>query len=271
MSHGTAPKTALNVVVIYGTAEARKIVSLLEAGGVSTLTVVGSEYAGAGIRTDEDRVVRAGPDQEWWVGLLTERKVGCLVDATHPFRSTLSEAAWLACTGTGVPFFRFYRPEIRLPDSPLIHTVAGFDEAAVVAASLGRTIFLTTGSGNLETFLGQDAVQGRRVVVRVLPEARLITRCRELGVLPRDIVGLQGPFSVRFNQAIFAAYGADVVVTREGGRSSGTSSKIKAALNLGLPVVIVVRSDNPRLAPEQVCSSSRQVVERVLAVLDVRD
>lgn len=259
---GTGAGKALNAAVIYGTAEAKKIVSLLEAGGVPTLTVVGYEYGGGG-----EGVVRAGQAREWWDGFLREARVGCLVDASHPFASALSQTACQACTEAGVPFFRFFRPGIRLPDSPLIHTVAGFAEAAQVAASLGQTIFLTTGSGDLETFLGEKAVQGKRVVVRVLPEARLITRCRELGIMPRDIVGLQGPFSVRFNQAIFTAYGADVVVTREGGRASGTSSKIKAALNLGVPVVVVLRPANTGFLPGQVFYSSRQVVDRVLATL----
>jgi len=264
-------RITVNVVVIYGTAEARKIVSRLEASGLDTLTAVASEYGGVAVRPDGDRVIRACPEQDWWNKLLKEREVGFLVDATHPFGSALSEAAYLACARAAIPFLRFYRPETKLPDSPLIHAVAGFEEAARVAGSLGETIFLTTGSGNLEVFLDQPAVQGKRVVVRVLPEARLISRCRELGVQPRDIVGLQGPFSVRFNQAIFAAYGAQVIVTREGGRSSGTLSKIKAALHMDMPVVIILRPANPRIKPDQVCYSSHQVVERVLGALAAHD
>jgi len=255
----------LNVAVIYGTSEARKIVKHLEAAGVSAWTAVASDYGGPG--PDEDRIVRARPGQAWWEGWLRDREIGFLVDAAHPSGSALSEAAYAACEALGTPFLRFYRPEIKLPPSPLIHTVAGFEEAAAVAGSLGDTIFLTTGSGDLDVFLAQGAVQGKRVVVRVLPQARLINRCQELGVLPRDIVGLQGPFSVRFNQAIFAAYGAQVVVTREGGRSSGTLSKIKAALNLRVPVVIVLRPANTRFKAEQICYTPRQVVERVLAAV----
>jgi len=253
----------LNAVVIFGTSEARKIVDRLESAGVRTWVAVASE-AGL-VAPNAERVVQAAPERAWWESWLAGQDIRVLVDASHPSGSALSEAACEACEAKGIPLLRFYRPEVNLPQNPLIHAVADIKEAAAVAAALGDTIFLTTGSGALDVFLAQPAVKGKRVVVRVLPQARFISRCQELGVLPRDIVGLQGPFSVRFNQAIFAAYGAQVVVTREGGRSSGTLSKIKAALNLRVPVVIIRRPADTRFKPEQICCTPRQVVEKVLA------
>ncbi|MCL6477030.1 MAG: precorrin-6A/cobalt-precorrin-6A reductase, partial [Peptococcaceae bacterium] len=55
-------------------------------------------------------------------------------------------------------------------------------------------------------------------------------------------VAMQGPFSVKLNKAIFQAYRAGVVVTRDGGKAGGTYNKVKAALELKVPLVLI-RSD----------------------------
>jgi precorrin-6A/cobalt-precorrin-6A reductase len=110
-----------------------------------------------------------------------------------------------------------------------------------MASGFGGTVFLTTGSHNLEVFTRHQGLRGRRIVVRVLPDHKVVKKCQDLGVSPREIVAMQGPFSVKLNKAIFQAYRAGVVVTRDGGPPGGTYNKVKAALDLKIPVVIIQR------------------------------
>jgi precorrin-6A/cobalt-precorrin-6A reductase len=174
--------------------------------------------------------------------LLKNRTVQILIDASHPFPGGLSALAKGLCRTSGIPHIRFVREEVDLPESPLLFPVYSWEEAAQKAAELGNTIFLTTGSYNLELFVKHPAMTGKRIVVRVLPDHRVIEAVQLLGIIPRDIVAMQGPFSKDMNRFTFKMYNASVIVTKDSGRVGGTDSKISAALGLKIPVVIIKRS-----------------------------
>lgn len=230
------------ILVLYGTREARELISLLSARGHRVIAAAATEYGGAlAGQGGAVEVFTLPPDEGALERLVLQKKVSLVIDATHPFPGQLSAAAGRVCQKNSIANIRFEREETKLPDHSLIHPVDSWSEAANKAAELGNTIFLTTGSNNLELFLKEPAVRGKRVVVRVLPEQKVIRKCQDLGLSPKDIVGLQGPFSVKFNRAIFQAYKTDVIVTRDSGRESGTDTKIEAALALKLPVVLIRR------------------------------
>lgn len=192
--------------------------------------------------------------------LIREREAEVVVDATHPFAVEARRNARRAAVQCQVPYLRFTRPPEPLPAHPLIRLAPDFAAAARLAAAHGPVIFLTTGSKTLPFFLPARAA-GRRVVARVLPEPEVIAACREQGLLPRDIVALQGPVTEELNRALFRAYGATVVVTKESGGSGGQAAKIKAALDLGIPLVVVRRPPEEEVA----IYDTAELVKRVAA------
>lgn len=249
------------ILVLYGTREARELISLLNAEKFPVIAAAATEYGGslAGQGVDV-RVYTLPPDESALEDLARRKQVSLVIDATHPFPGQLSVEAERLCNKNGIPRIRFEREETRIPENPLINMVNTWSEAAGKAAALGNTIFLTTGSNNLEIFLKEPSVRSKRIVVRVLPEHKVIKKCQDLGLSPKDIVGLQGPFSVKFNKAIFQTYKADVIVTRDSGRESGTDTKITAALALKLPVVLIRRTP---AGESCVVRSLKQVLELV--------
>ena len=231
------------ILLLYGTKEARELLSLLRQKGYEVIVAASTEYGGAlAGQEGAAEVVIASTEGNWLEELLTEKSVRMIIDATHSLSGWLSASFQELCIKTNLPYIRFERKESDLPEHPLVHPVESWEEAAKKAAELGNTIFLTTGSNNLEFFLRESALSGKRVVVRVLPENKVIKKCQDLGISPRDIVGLHGPFSTRFNRAIFHAYKADVIVTRDSGHSGGTDTKVAAALALKIPVVVIRRA-----------------------------
>ena len=52
---------------------------------------------------------------------------------------------------------------------------------------------------------------------------------------------MQGIFSIDFNRALMQEYNISIMITKESGDEGGTPSKIEAALELGIPVVMVMR------------------------------
>jgi len=104
------------------------------------------------------------------------------------------------------------------------------------------TVFVTTGSHQLESIEQSSFARYARLVVRVLPEGRLVRKCQDMGLSPRDIVAMQGQFSKENNKSLFKFYGADIQLTRDSGSAGGTDTKISAALELGVEIVLVKRT-----------------------------
>ncbi len=232
------------ILLLAGTSDARLILQRLKEKRAEVAVSVTTEYGADLLRASADRVSQARLDAPGLQQLLEAWRISLVVDATHPYASEASKNAMAATRKAGLPYFRYERAAAPLDQaalSGLLHKVASAQAAAELAAQLGNTVFLTTGSKTLPVFVRHPALQGKRLVARVLPETAVLAQCRALGLEPRDIVALQGPFSEGLNRELFLAYGAQVVVTKESGTAGGCDTKLAAAASLRLPVVMIER------------------------------
>jgi len=174
-----------------------------------------------------------------------------IVDASPPSSSIKFAPLRQWCEQRFISYLRLERPETVIPDSLLIYSACSWDEALLLLEqrigamheSNGRivTVFVTTGSYQLESIVKATFARYTRLVVRILPEGRLVQKCKDIGISPRDIVAMQGQFSKEINKALFKFYGADILLTRDSGSAGGTDTKISAALELGIETVLVKR------------------------------
>ncbi|MCO5388702.1 precorrin-6A/cobalt-precorrin-6A reductase [Desulfosporosinus sp.] len=176
-----------------------------------------------------------------------------IIDASPPSSSVKFAPLRQWCEPRGIPYLRLERPETIIPVSPLIYPVDNWEEALLqlerrvgaLHQEKGRpvTIFVTTGSHQLESIVRSPFARFARIVVRVLPEGRLVQKCQDMGIPPRNIVAMQGQFSREINRVFFKFYGADILLTRDSGFAGGTDTKISAALELGLEIVFIKRNN----------------------------
>ena len=96
------------------------------------------------------------------------------------------------------------------------------------------------------------------MTVRILPTAEVLKECEILGLLPKQIVAIQGPFSAELNAELFKHAGAEVIVTKNSGKIGGADTKIEAAEILNLPVVLINR---PKINFENVAKSFEDVAK----------
>ncbi|HWR40041.1 MAG TPA: precorrin-6A reductase [Patescibacteria group bacterium] len=238
------------ILVIAGTRDGRELARDLTAAGYPVIVSVFSEY-GKQLAAESSPAISAGAlDEPGMVRLLQDKEVALVVDASHPYAVNVSHNAMAACAQTGAAYLRFEREETALPADDKIRRVADARQAAQVAAGLGNVVFLTTGSHLLPVFKAEPALADCRLIARVLPQPDVIAACSALGFAPKDLVAMQGPFSHQMNVAMFRHYGAEVVVTKNSGHTGGTDSKLTAARELGLFVVVIdrPRPDYPQLA-----------------------
>lgn len=258
----------MKVMVMSGTSDAVKIITNLGSMEdtliiATTTTSYGAELAsGAGA----DEVLVGGMGVESMVDVIKQRKIDLLLDATHPFASQATKTAIEAAKTAKIAYIRFERPAISHQTVKKLHVVNDFIEASQKAIELikdtknGRVMHLA-GVSTIPQVL--ENVSPPNLIVRVLPAVYSIRKCLELGIPGENIVAMQGTFSSEFNRALMAEFNVDVVITKESGESGGTLSKLDAASQLGIPVVMVKRPEISGLEKATVYSNIDDLVAAV--------
>ncbi|SOE02004.1 precorrin-6A/cobalt-precorrin-6A reductase [Blastococcus haudaquaticus] len=224
------------VLVLGGTGEARRLATALVADGVDVVSSLAGRVADPLLPPGEVRVGGFGGA----VGLaawLAANPVAAVVDATHPFASTMTASAASASAVTGVPLLRLQRPGWTEQPGDDWRWVDSLEEAAVAVAGFGH-VFVTTGRMGLGAFAGLT----QEVLVRSVDPPEPPLPARTTVILER------GPFSLADELALLREHGVDVVVTKDSGGHM-TEAKLTAARELGVPVVLVRRLPVPPRVP----------------------
>lgn len=248
------------ILVLAGTQDGRELTDKLAHLGLRVMVSVVSDY-GRQLAESGSVIVNACPlTLEGFIELIRCQGIDLVLDASHPYAVNVSHNAMAACEAAGIKYLRYERPAVSFPAYQRLHIAGDCQSAAKAAADLGRVIFLTTGSRQLKAFKTEPALRDHRLIARVLPEPAVLTECIQLGFTPRDIVALQGPFSHELNVALFKAYGAEVIITKNSGKIGGSDTKFTAAVELNLPLVVV---DRPVVNYSTVVSSVDEVMKYI--------
>ena len=228
-----------------GTQDGRGLVQYLLERGYKVMASVVTSYGKDLLPRSDNLIVNDHKlDEEAMRRCLQEHDIKVFVDATHPYAANVSKTAMRVCRETGIPYIRYERAVTPLPDYEKLHIVKTYEEAAELAMQLGHDIFLTTGSNRLDLFAKAAREHSRHIVARVLPAVASLEICEKAGILPRDIVAMQGPFSEELNKELYERYDTDVVVMKNSGTLGGTETKLTAAIELNLDIVLI---DRPRI------------------------
>ncbi len=254
-----------NLMVMAGTKDAANIIKKLKSSGsfrilATTTTEYGAEIAKT---AGADEVLSGKLELSDLINLLKEKDISILVDATHPFATVATKNAIKSSENSKIKYIRFERPRESLIESNLIHKVFSFDEAALKAFELNKSRILhLAGVLTLEPIIQEN--DASKVVVRVLPSLDSIERCLKLGLKQENIIAMQGTFSKDFNKALMEEYDVSVIITKESGETGGTSSKINAALELGIQIVLVIRPEIPELNNKDIFTDLDEMISFLL-------
>ena len=195
--------------------------------------------------------------------ILREENFDGLIDASHPYAENISQNAIYACKNAEIFYLRYERAETEITYNKIFHA-ENYQQAAKISSQLGKNIFLTVGSRNLKIFMQCEEIKNCNVTARILPTAEVLAECESLGLMPKNIIAIQGKFSTELNVELFKHAKAEVIVTKNSGEVGGTDTKIAAAEILNLPVVMI---DRPKIFYPFVAKTFSEVA----AFLGVRD
>jgi precorrin-6A/cobalt-precorrin-6A reductase len=235
------------ILLLGGTGEARALAARLYPG-----TDIVSSLAGR----VPDPALPAGPVRIGGFGGVTglrqwlrDNGITAVVDATHPFASTMTAHAAQVCADLTLPYLVLARPAWDPGDA----IVVGSDtEAADTVARQGYSrVFLTTGRSGVAPFTAGDAWFLIRVVTPPDPE-----------LLPRrhEVLLSRGPYAYDDEYKLLRDNRIDVLVTKNSGGEL-TAAKLDAARDLGVAVVMIERPPLP--ADVQTVSTVDEAVDWV--------
>jgi precorrin-3B C17-methyltransferase len=229
--------------VFSGTSDGNALANHIAGQGYPVVVSTATEYGG-------EIAARHCPGVFVWAGqqgvearkqALRRYQARGLIDATHPYAGLMSEQLMGLSQSLGIPYLRYERASSFSADSGLLCNST--KDAAEQAMTLGRRIFLATGSKDLATFLKAPDAGDCEWFVRVTPEPEFIQRAIDLGVPRSQLCAMQGPFSQAFNEALWRDWAIDCVVTKDSGDAGGYQAKVAATQALNIPLLVIQRPE----------------------------
>ena len=255
----------MKAVVFSGTTEGRRFSKKLAELGVAVTvcvaTPLGAEEQGemAGI------TVHAGRLQPDAMAALLAGADLC-VDATHPYAVDATRNIRAAAVQAGVEYRRLLRAQSPLPAGSMVFQSAPpgcavFETAAQAAEYLAGTegnILLATGAKELAVFAGLEPA---RLYPRVLPTPEGIAACEAANVPHRNIIAMQGPFSLALNKALITQFQIRYLVTKDGGAAGGFAEKVQAAADTGAQLVVLRRPPETGETETQILAYCKEILQ----------
>lgn len=164
---------------------------------------------------------------------LRDNGISAVVDATHPFASTMTAHAAEACGELGLPHLVLSRPA--WDPAGAVRVTSDVEAAEFIAGQGFRRVFLTTGRSGVGPFTDSEAWFLIRVVTP--PDTEVLPRHHEV-LLSR------GPYGYDDECTLLRDNRIDVLVTKNSGGAL-TEAKLQAAKDLGVTVVMIDRPPLP--------------------------
>jgi precorrin-6A/cobalt-precorrin-6A reductase len=226
----------LKILILGGTSEASALADLLahDPRFTPTLSLAG--------RTAAPRL----PNIPWRSGgfggiagltrYLTENHIQALVVATHPFATRMRQNAVTAIRDTTPPLLMIERPAWQASEGDHWTEVPDMPHAAAALGRTPRRVLLTIGRKDLAPFA---AAPWHDYVIRSVDAPPPET------VPPRaKIITARGPFAQATDWQMLTDERIEIIVTKNSG-GTATQSKLLAARELGLPIIMVARPPWP--------------------------
>ena len=163
-----------------------------------------------------------------------DAKIDFVIDATHPFAATMAAHAAEACAASNIPRVKFCRAAWKPKDFNWI-SAQTYEEAAQKLSPLGKRVFLSIGTKDLDAF---SALAEKWFLIRAVEEPAL-----PIPLLSHDILLERGPFGEGHERTLLVSYQIDVLVSKNSGGAEAT--KLQAASDLGIPIVMIEQPGMP--------------------------
>ncbi len=244
------------ILILGGTTEARQLTESLANRADLEVTVSLAGRTGSPVAHAVPVRVGGFGGARGLADYLCAERVDVLIDATHPYASTMSDNAVAAARTTAVPLLSLRRPPWTANTGDRWIEVADTEAAVSAIGEAPRRVFVALGRNELAPFAG--APQHRYLIRSVDPVDPPLP-------LPfATYINARGPFAEAAERALMRTYEIEIVISKNSG-GEAAYGKIAAARALGLAVIMLRRPALPASAPD---APAVETVDEALAWLD---
>ena len=219
-----------NVLVIAGTTESRQVIEKLlgENPNERILASVATEL-GKEMLLEYDIDVHVGRlDQDGFLALLKENPCEKIIDASHPFAKIVSETVKKVAESADIPYARYERTNLQCDYEGIVNELKG-------------NVFLTTGVNTAAAYMSGVENGAERLFIRVLDNVSSLEGCAKAGYPEGHVFGKMPPFTVEDNVKLIRETEAEVLVSKDSGKTGGVDVKVEACRQTGIKMILIDR------------------------------
>ena len=226
--------------VIGGTKDSRDFLEKLVAYRNDIVVTTATEYGGKLLENLDVQVVCKKLTLDNMVDFVSQYGVDMVVDLSHPYATEVSSNAIKVCKDKSIEYFRFEREEIYFLPQKYSEFIT-IDKLVAYSKTLDGNVLVTLGSNNIGHFAELENLD--RFYFRILPKWDMVKKCEDYGILPKNIIAMQGPFSKGMNVEMIKQYDIKYMITKKAGATGGEKEKIEAADEMGIEVIYLTRPE----------------------------
>lgn len=249
-----------DILIFAGTTEGRKLAEYASERGISCYVSTATGYGKSileklpGINCISGRM-----DEKEMEDFIKDKEIRLVIDATHPFAVEVTKNIKSACMAASAQYIRCLRDQLdrKTEDAPdgegtqtadeaedsiteNVITVDSVEQAVEYLQHTQGNILVATGSKELRLYTRIRDYE-KRCFARVLSTKEAVEESVGLGFKGRNLIAMQGPFSVEMNMALLHQTEARYFVTKESGKAGGFEEKLEAARTVGAVLIVIGR------------------------------
>lgn len=170
---------------------------------------------------------------------IKENNIKRIFDMSHPYAKDVSKNAILASQENNIEYFRFERRNLNEDLSSDVLYFENISDIINFISNISENILVTLGSNQIESFKNLNNLGN--LYFRILPTKIAIEKLENCGILAKNIIAIQGPFSKDFNSAIIKNYNIKYLITKESGTTGGELEKLQSAKENNITTLILKR------------------------------
>ncbi len=224
------------ILVLGGTKDSREIIEIILSMNKEVIATTTTKYGSELLINNKNLIkVNRKLNQNEMLELIKKYEISKVIDATHPYAKNVSENIMKVVKKMNILYLRYEREKSQ---HSFYKEYDSYDEIVEFLSKENGNVLLTIGSNNLEKF---DKLNSDRLFARILPTSNVIKKCEKIGIKPKNIIALQGPFTIEFNELIIKEKNIKFLVTKESGKVGGFYEKVQSCKNLKIECLVLKR------------------------------
>lgn len=235
---------------VLGTGEGREILENINKYTSDIVVSTATEYGYEIYKNFNVKHFNYKPlNEDGFKELIKEYGITIFVDASHPYATEVSKTLINVCKEMKIDYVRYERKsyfdeicglDTGIESSKDIVFIEKYEDLEDVFKDIEGNILNTTGSNNALKVESMKNIKNR-IIHRVLPSPKVISKLLENNISIDSIIAIKGPFGIAINNGIIKEYNIKALITKDSGEEGGMKEKIESALLNNVKIIVIKR------------------------------